>query len=107
MSALTKSMCWKMLTKRKDKVNNIGVAIYRKPSDNSCYDTRTEHNPPICQESDDPDAAWYAYDRHKLFIHIIWFKFSGFCVSFCLPSILFSLQVCPIASMHAQAASRF
>ncbi|KAG6516732.1 probable methyltransferase PMT26 [Zingiber officinale] len=59
MSALTKSMCWKMVAKRKDKVNNIGVAIYRKPSDNSCYDKRAEQNPPICQKSDDPDVAWY------------------------------------------------
>ncbi|CAL9108032.1 unnamed protein product [Musa textilis] len=58
MSELTTSICWEMVAKRKDKVNNVGLAIYRKPSDNSCYDKRTEENPPLCQEFDDPDAAW-------------------------------------------------
>lgn len=60
MSELTRSICWEMVVKRKDKVNNVGLAIYRKPSDNSCYDKRREENPPLCQEFGDPDAAWYA-----------------------------------------------
>ncbi|XP_038977727.1 probable methyltransferase PMT26 [Phoenix dactylifera] len=58
MSALTKSMCWKMVTKTKDTFNRVGLAIFRKPSDNKCYKKRMENNPPLCQESDDPDAAW-------------------------------------------------
>ncbi|WOL03574.1 putative methyltransferase PMT26 [Canna indica] len=58
MSALTKSMCWEMVAKRKDRLNNIGVAIFRKPTTNKCYEERAKENPPLCQESDDPDAAW-------------------------------------------------
>lgn len=58
MSTLTKSMCWKMVSKTKDKLNQVGMAIYQKPMDNSCYEKRSENNPPLCKESDDADAAW-------------------------------------------------
>lgn len=61
MTALTKQMCWKMVKKTKDPVNKVGFAIYRKPTDNKCYEKRTENNPPLCQESDDPNAAWYGF----------------------------------------------
>ncbi|KAJ6820942.1 putative methyltransferase PMT26 [Iris pallida] len=59
MEALTKSMCWEMVAKTgKDPVNRVGLAIYRKPLNNSCYEKRKENSPPLCQESDDPNAAW-------------------------------------------------
>ncbi|KAM0940541.1 putative S-adenosyl-L-methionine-dependent methyltransferase [Dioscorea sansibarensis] len=58
MSALTKAMCWDLLMKTKDKLNRVGIAIYRKPLDNTCYDKRKKNSPPLCQESDDPNAAW-------------------------------------------------
>ncbi|KAJ6841342.1 putative methyltransferase PMT26 [Iris pallida] len=58
MSALTKSMCWKMVKKTKDTYNQVGLAIYRKPTDNKCYEQRKENNPPLCKDSDDPNAAW-------------------------------------------------
>lgn len=58
MSALTRSMCWKMVNKVKDRVNGVGIAIFRKPTDNSCYEARSEANPPLCGEYDDPDAGW-------------------------------------------------
>ncbi|KAF8642713.1 hypothetical protein HU200_067090 [Digitaria exilis] len=58
MSTLTKSMCWKMVNKTKDKLNQVGMAIYQKPMDNNCYEKRSENNPPLCKESDDADAAW-------------------------------------------------
>lgn len=58
MSALTKAMCWDMLMKTKDKLNRVGIAIYRKPLDNICYDKRKAKSPPLCQESDDSNAAW-------------------------------------------------
>ncbi|XP_008781596.1 probable methyltransferase PMT26 [Phoenix dactylifera] len=59
MSWLTKSMCWEMVNKTgRDIVNQVGLAVYRKPTNNECYEKRTENNPPFCQESDDPDAAW-------------------------------------------------
>lgn len=59
MSSLTKSMCWDLVSKKYDKVNKVGVAIYRKPSSNDCYQERMEAVPPLCEENDDPDAAWY------------------------------------------------
>ncbi|KAK3166163.1 hypothetical protein QOZ80_1AG0042250 [Eleusine coracana subsp. coracana] len=58
MSSLTKSMCWKLVRKTKDAVNQVGMVIYQKPMDNSCYEKRTENNPPLCKETDDADAAW-------------------------------------------------
>lgn len=58
MSELTKSMCWDLVTIKKDTLNGVGVAIYRKPSSNECYDSREKNDPPLCQESDDRDAAW-------------------------------------------------
>ncbi|XP_021908319.1 probable methyltransferase PMT27 [Carica papaya] len=59
MSALTKSMCWELVTITKDKLNGIGAAIYRKPTTNDCYDKREQNQPPMCKNDDDPNAAWY------------------------------------------------
>ncbi|XP_021718136.1 probable methyltransferase PMT27 [Chenopodium quinoa] len=59
MSALTASMCWKLEKKEKDPINKIGAAIFRKPTNNECYDKRKENKPPMCKADDDPDAAWY------------------------------------------------
>lgn len=47
-----------MISMTKDPVNGIGVAIFRKPQTNDCYDKRIENDPPLCHESDDPNAAW-------------------------------------------------
>ncbi|MCL7035770.1 hypothetical protein MKW94_030810 [Papaver nudicaule] len=58
MSELTKKMCWDLLIVKKDTVNRVGVAIYRKPSSNECYGKRPQDDPPLCKESDDPNAAW-------------------------------------------------
>lgn len=58
MSELTKSMCWELLEINEDKLNEVGVAIYRKPTSNDCYQSRTQNDPPMCEEGDDPDAAW-------------------------------------------------
>lgn len=58
MTALTKSMCWKLVAKDKDKINKVGAAIYQKPTSNDCYDNRSQNTPPLCQNSDDPNAAW-------------------------------------------------
>ncbi|ONK58023.1 uncharacterized protein A4U43_C09F7110 [Asparagus officinalis] len=58
MTALMKSMCWDMVAKTKDNVDRVGLAIFRKPSNNSCYEHRKQSSPPFCQESDDPNAAW-------------------------------------------------
>ncbi|PNT73331.1 hypothetical protein BRADI_2g57087v3 [Brachypodium distachyon] len=58
MSSLTKSMCWKMVKKTKDTLNQVGMAIYQKPMDNNCYEKRSEDSPPLCKETDDADASW-------------------------------------------------
>ncbi|XP_050228097.1 probable methyltransferase PMT27 [Mercurialis annua] len=59
MSALTVSMCWELITIKKDKLNSVGAAIYRKPLSNDCYDQRKKNTPPMCKGDDDPNAAWY------------------------------------------------
>lgn len=58
MSNLTKQMCWKLVKKEKDKVNKVGIAIYQKPFSNECYEQRSQNEPPLCEESDDRNAAW-------------------------------------------------
>uniref|UniRef100_A0A803L744 Methyltransferase n=1 Tax=Chenopodium quinoa TaxID=63459 RepID=A0A803L744_CHEQI len=58
MSKLTKSMCWELLKIGKDTVNGVSAAIYRKPMSNDCYENRMKSEPPLCQESDNPNAAW-------------------------------------------------
>ncbi|KAJ8765352.1 hypothetical protein K2173_012049 [Erythroxylum novogranatense] len=58
MSALTKAICWEVVSITKDTVNGVGIAIYRKPISNDCYEKRSEQRPPICEASDDPNAAW-------------------------------------------------
>lgn len=59
MSALTVAMCWELVTIKKDKRNVIGVAIYRKPDSNECYNLRKKKHPPMCKHEDDPNASWY------------------------------------------------
>lgn len=58
MSTLTRSMCWKLVNKVKERINRKGIAIFQKPMDNRCYDARSAANPPLCGQSDNPDAAW-------------------------------------------------
>ncbi|KAF6167128.1 hypothetical protein GIB67_029766 [Kingdonia uniflora] len=58
MSALTKQMCWELVAIKNDTINQVGAAIYRKPMSNECYEQRTTSEPPLCKESDDPNAAW-------------------------------------------------
>ncbi|KAL4380035.1 hypothetical protein GQ457_02G010080 [Hibiscus cannabinus] len=59
MVELTKSMCWELVNKTsKDAVNGVAVAAFRKPTSNECYEQRTKQEPPLCPESDDPNAAW-------------------------------------------------
>ncbi|KAH9309304.1 hypothetical protein KI387_037215, partial [Taxus chinensis] len=58
MMDLTESMCWKLVLKTMDSTG-IGIAIYQKPTSNTCYIKRKENDPPICEDNDSPDAAWY------------------------------------------------
>ncbi|KAJ7525431.1 hypothetical protein O6H91_17G050900 [Diphasiastrum complanatum] len=56
---LAKAMCWVLSSRKKDSHTGIGVAIFQKPMENSCYELRKEESPPICDAEDNPDAAWY------------------------------------------------
>eukprot|EP00246_Nothoceros_aenigmaticus_P011419 TRINITY_DN3102_c0_g1_i1.p1 TRINITY_DN3102_c0_g1~~TRINITY_DN3102_c0_g1_i1.p1 ORF type:complete len:787 (-),score=159.19 TRINITY_DN3102_c0_g1_i1:446-2758(-) len=58
MLRLTSKMCWALQSKTKDPHTNIGVAIFRKPMNNVCYNQRTKNYPPFCEDNDIPDAAW-------------------------------------------------
>ncbi|WCJ37841.1 S-adenosyl-L-methionine-dependent methyltransferases superfamily protein [Euphorbia peplus] len=58
MTKLTKDICWEVVSITKDKVNGVGIATYRKPTSNECYEQRSQQEPPICEASDDPNAAW-------------------------------------------------
>ncbi|KAI3962508.1 hypothetical protein MKW92_032006 [Papaver armeniacum] len=59
MSKLTISMCWELFTIKKDRLNSVGAAIYRKPTSNECYEQRKHNDPPMCKGDDDANAAWY------------------------------------------------
>ncbi|OIV98095.1 hypothetical protein TanjilG_25960 [Lupinus angustifolius] len=58
MKSLTKAMCWELVSISKDRVNGVGIAVYRKPTSNDCYEKRSKSEPPVCPDSDDPNAAW-------------------------------------------------
>ncbi|KAJ6366273.1 hypothetical protein OIU77_002787 [Salix suchowensis] len=40
MTELTKAMCWELVSITKDTINGVGVATYRKPSSNDCYERK-------------------------------------------------------------------
>jgi hypothetical protein len=58
MDALTKSMCWEMVKKTSDTVDQTAMVVFKKPSSNDCHDGRTRADPPLCEASDDQNAAW-------------------------------------------------
>ncbi|KAL4566194.1 hypothetical protein LXL04_030305 [Taraxacum kok-saghyz] len=58
MSKLTKAMCWKLMVIYNDHLNEVGAAIYKKPTSNECYENRQQNDPPLCENNDDPDAIW-------------------------------------------------
>ncbi|KAK2355641.1 putative methyltransferase PMT26 [Trifolium repens] len=59
MSALTKQMCWDLVTIKNDTLNQVGAAFFRKTTSNECYEQRDQSQPPMCKDDDDPNAAWY------------------------------------------------
>ncbi|GER35271.1 S-adenosyl-L-methionine-dependentmethyltransferases superfamily protein [Striga asiatica] len=58
MKKLTQAMCWEVVSITKDRINGVGIAVYRKPTTNECYEQRSKSEPPLCQDSDDANAAW-------------------------------------------------
>ncbi|OWM75069.1 hypothetical protein CDL15_Pgr021420 [Punica granatum] len=59
MSTLTASICWNILAHKTDEVSEVGVKVYQKPESNDIYELRRKKNPPLCKESENPNAAWY------------------------------------------------
>ncbi|MQM16501.1 hypothetical protein Taro_049459 [Colocasia esculenta] len=55
LKKLLTSMCFKLYNKKDD------IAVWQKGSDNSCYDqiTKPDSYPPKCDDTTDPDEAWY------------------------------------------------
>ncbi|KAF2308857.1 hypothetical protein GH714_022021 [Hevea brasiliensis] len=55
LQELLTSMCFKLYNKKDD------IAVWRKASDNSCYIklAKPEAYPPKCDDSLEPDSAWY------------------------------------------------
>ncbi|KAI5065436.1 hypothetical protein GOP47_0020131 [Adiantum capillus-veneris] len=54
MLNLTDRLCWTLVAKEHY------IAIWQKPSDNTCYKDRPPGSePPICDASDDPNDVWY------------------------------------------------
>ncbi|CAN6339847.1 unnamed protein product [Urochloa humidicola] len=58
MAALTKSMCWEMMKRTSDTVDQTAMVIFKKPTSNECYDARARPEPPLCDAADDQNAAW-------------------------------------------------
>ncbi|XP_057722627.1 probable methyltransferase PMT28 [Arachis stenosperma] len=69
MTSLTASICWNVLAHKSDDVGEVGVKIYQKPEGNEIYELRRKKIPPLCKESENPDAAWYV--RMKSCLHSI------------------------------------
>ncbi|CAM8975850.1 unnamed protein product [Rhodiola kirilowii] len=59
MSSLTASICWNILAHKTDEISEVGVRIYQKPESNDIYELRRKKVPPLCDESEKPDSAWY------------------------------------------------
>ncbi|KAH7447140.1 hypothetical protein KP509_01G093300 [Ceratopteris richardii] len=59
MVKLTRSICWKLVEKFFDDSTGIGAAVFQKPRSNQCYENRNKDFPPMCDEDDKPDSAWY------------------------------------------------
>lgn len=69
MEDLTSRMCWSLEAKEAWDEDSTGLAAWKKPTDNECYRQRTGApakggkrvaQPPMCEDGDNWDAAWYA-----------------------------------------------
>lgn len=69
VTALTKSMCWKVVAKTVDS-SGIGLVIYQKPISPSCYEKRKENNLPLCEQKDWKNSSWY-FSKTYLSIELI------------------------------------
>lgn len=69
---LLTSLCFKMYNKKGD------IAVWQKSADNSCYDKLAKETyPPKCDDSLEPDSAWYTPLRACLVVPDSKLKKSG------------------------------
>lgn len=55
---MTASICWNVLAHKTDETAEVAVKIYQKPQSNDIYELRRKKSPPLCKETENPDAAW-------------------------------------------------
>ncbi|CAN1835780.1 Probable methyltransferase PMT28 [Linum perenne] len=60
---------WNILAHKTDEDSDVGIKIYQKPDSNDIYELRRKKNPPMCKETENPDAAWYV--SMKICLHPI------------------------------------
>ncbi|WOH09038.1 hypothetical protein DCAR_0728491 [Daucus carota subsp. sativus] len=58
MVNLTESICWKVVAKT-SYFTGIGLVIYQKPVSSSCYESRKENKPPLCDQNQGKNMSWY------------------------------------------------
>lgn len=65
-----------MVAKEFDEVSKVGVAIFKKPANNSAYESREVAEPEICAEDNKADAAWWVlvflYDDVRVIVRLFW-----------------------------------
>lgn len=47
-----------MVAKEFDEASRVGVAIFKKPENNTVYESREIAKPEICADENNADAAW-------------------------------------------------
>lgn len=57
MVNLTESICWKVVAKT-SYFTGIGLVIYQKPVSSSCYESRKENKPPLCDQNQGKNMSW-------------------------------------------------
>ena len=96
--AMTIAMCWRLVAKFVDPSTGIGAAIFQKPTTNDCYEKREKDFPPMCEDDDKPDDAWYTLlqiqatsflfmvQQYLLMIGDLWYMLTQVYSYDCLPS---------------------
>lgn len=61
MEDLTINLCWELVNKEEY------IAIWQKPSNNSCYLSRDPNaRPSLCDTDENPDEIWYFWHKFSL-----------------------------------------
>lgn len=109
---VTKSMCWDIVARTVDS-SGVGLVIFQKPMSSSCYETREDANPPLCENQGQPNSSWYSLMLQVAFTWTWFFRsqceadHSYPCVGMCLwVAVSQGFQSQPIGLLHGQIGSR-